>query len=149
MLGKLNSIQIDNLLKSQVIGRVGCTADSKTYVVPITYAYDGKYIYSHTVEGMKIRMMRQNPQVCFEVDEIVNMANWQSAIVWGKYEELNGNEAEEALQILVNRIHPLMTSATSRPVHSLDKPHTTLKLNTRMVVFRIEVNETTGRFEKS
>ncbi|MEL7004473.1 MAG: pyridoxamine 5'-phosphate oxidase family protein [Bacteroidota bacterium] len=148
MLGKLNKIQIDNLLRSQAIGRIGCSADSTTYVVPITYAYDGTNIYAHTIEGMKVRMMRANPKVCFEVDHIENMANWQSVIAWGTYVELDNKEAEEALQILVNRVHPLMTSETTRPVHSMERKSTSLKTNMRMVVFRIEVKEVSGRFEK-
>ncbi len=148
MLGKLNRTQIDNLIYSQVVARIGCSAENKVYVVPITYAYDGKYIYGHTIEGMKTQMMRHNPEVCVEVDDIVNMANWQSAIVWGTYEELQGREADEVLQTLVNRIHPLMSSDTVRPVHGLEKAHSTFKPNTRMVVFRIEVKEATGRFEK-
>jgi len=149
MLGTLNKIQIDNLLRSQAIGRIGCNAEGKTYVVPITYAYDGENIYAHTIEGMKTRMMRANPEVCFEVDHIENMANWQSAIVWGTYKELEDQEAEEALQILVNRVHPLMTSETTRPVHSLERRRTSLKTNIRMVVFSINVKETSSRFEKS
>lgn len=48
MLGMLNDAQIENVLQSLVIGRIGCHANGRTYVVPVTYAYDGKYIYGHT-----------------------------------------------------------------------------------------------------
>ena len=89
MLGKLNRSQIDNLLRSEVTGRIGCHSRNKTYIVPLTFAYDGEYIYCHTIEGLKTRMMRENPHVCFEVDRVDNMANWQSAIIWGTYEELH------------------------------------------------------------
>ncbi|MGI9544552.1 MAG: pyridoxamine 5'-phosphate oxidase family protein [Cyclobacteriaceae bacterium] len=149
MLGDLNQEQIKNLLSSQMIGRLGCHADDKTYVVPVTYAYDKEYLYMHTQEGMKIKMMRKNPQVCFEVDRVENMANWQSAVVWGTYEELNGKEAERALQTLVNRVMPLVTSQTSRPRYGLDKPHAPINPKMKTVVFRIKMTETTGRFEKS
>ena len=81
MLGALYKPQIDHVLHSQVVGRIGCYADGKLYVVPITYAYDGKYIYAHSKDGMKIKMMRKNPHVCFEVDVMENMANWRSVIV--------------------------------------------------------------------
>ncbi len=53
MLGKLRDSQIDTLLISQIIGRLGCRADNHTYVVPVTYAYDGEYVYGHTQEGKK------------------------------------------------------------------------------------------------
>lgn len=70
MLGELNTEQIELLLKSEVIGRIGCCADNKVYVVPVTYAYDGTHVYAHSKEGMKIRMMRKSPEVCFEVDQM-------------------------------------------------------------------------------
>lgn len=147
MLGSLNNSQIENLVRSQVVARLGCTAAGEMYVVPITYAYEGNYLYGHTIEGKKIKMMRENPQVCFEVDVIENMAHWQSVIGWGVYEELEGKQAEEGLQILVNRMHPLMSSETSRPKHGLDRTQL-MKPNTRMVVFRIKIDLMTGRFEK-
>ncbi|MDC1504172.1 pyridoxamine 5'-phosphate oxidase family protein [Winogradskyella sp.] len=83
MLGNLNSRQIEHVLQSLIIGRIGCHADNKTYVVPVTYAYDGTYVYGHTKEGLKIEMMRKNPSVCFEVDVMENMSNWRSVIAWG------------------------------------------------------------------
>ncbi|MCG8390446.1 MAG: pyridoxamine 5'-phosphate oxidase family protein [Cytophagales bacterium] len=148
MLGSLNKSQVDNLLRAEVVGRIGCHADGKTYVVPITFAYDGEYIYCHTIDGMKINMMRDNPDVCFEVDRVENLANWQSVVAWGKYEELGTREAEEALQILSNRVHPLTVGETSRPKHGLDRAHEAVTPKMKMVVFRIKVKEATGRFEK-
>jgi len=62
MLGILETDQIEDLLGSQVVGRIGCHADDLTYVVPVSYAYDGSCIYAHSEEGMKIAIMRKNPQ---------------------------------------------------------------------------------------
>ncbi len=58
MLGTLNSEQIEQILRSEVIGRIGCHANGQTYVVPITYAYDGERVICHTSQRMKIQMMR-------------------------------------------------------------------------------------------
>ena len=63
--------EIETMLSSQLIGkRIGCNSNNTTYVVPISYAYDGEFIYSLTREGMKINIMRQNPNVCFKVEDI-------------------------------------------------------------------------------
>ncbi len=150
MTGELNREQIDNLLRSQVLGRLGCQANGQIYVVPITYAYDGEYLYLHTKEGLKTELMRANPQVCFEVDHIENMANWQSVIFWGTYEELEGEEADNALRYLSNRMVPLVTSETYRPHYGLhQKPAGRMDARTKMVVFRIKMDQATGRYEKS
>jgi hypothetical protein len=149
MIGSLNKYQIDSFLRSEVIGRLGCSAKGKTYVVPVTYIFDGEYIYSHTREGMKTTMMRQNSSVCFEVDRIHNMANWQSVIIFGKYEELKGKAAEEVLQSIANRVHPISTSETSVPRHSLERPHApNASADIKIVVFRIKIRQATGKFEK-
>src|SRR5687768_15235346 len=100
MLGKLNPEQMDYVLRSQLIGRIGCYAEGRVYLVPITYVYDGEYIYGHTREGLKVRMMRQNPEICFEVDAIKDMANWQCVIIQGVYEELNDEESQVARRLL-------------------------------------------------
>ena len=146
MLGKLNTRQIENIIYSETIGRLGCEADGKVFVVPLTYAFDGNHLYFHTIEGMKVSMMRKNPQVCFQIDQIDDPAHWRSIILWGKYEELDGDEAEEAIVQLLNRLHPLMASETSRPKHGLDKRQG--RVSKVQVTFRIKIEEASGRFEK-
>jgi uncharacterized protein len=147
MLGKLDNDEIDDFLRSEVIGRIGCHHDGKTYVVPITYVFDGEFIYAHTSEGMKIDMMRQNPNVCFEIDKIENMCNWQSVIVQGIFEELQGYDARLAMQKLITRILPLITSITSEPMHGIEA-HQLETNGHKAVVYRIRIIEKTGRFEK-
>jgi uncharacterized protein len=147
MLGKLDNDEIDDFLRLEVIGRIGCHYDGLTYVVPITYVFDGAFIYAHTSEGMKIDMMRQNPNVCFEVDKIENMGNWQSVILWGVFEELQGYDARLAMQKLITRMLPLITSVTSQPTHGIEA-HQLETDGHKAVVYRIRIIEKTGRFEK-
>jgi nitroimidazol reductase NimA-like FMN-containing flavoprotein (pyridoxamine 5'-phosphate oxidase superfamily) len=149
MFGNLNNEQIEKLLVSQLIGRVGCHADGVTYIVPISYAYDGTYVYAHSFNGMKIEMMRKNPKVCFEIDNTKNLANWQSVICWGEFEELQTEEDKElALKKLNNRILPIISSETMHitPEWPFPPDH-----NERVVgiFFRIKLTAKTGRFEKT
>jgi len=44
MFKKLGKTQIEKIISGNIVGRIGCHADGKTYVVPISYAYDGDYI---------------------------------------------------------------------------------------------------------
>ena len=148
MIGKLRDTQIDTLLISQVVGRLGCHANDHTYVVPVTYAYDGEYIYGYTQEGKKIEMMRSNPAVCMEVDDIDSRANWRSAIVWGKYEELEGAAEESALLFLKDRLMPLQSSETALPMYELDQVHAAKNTHMIPVVYRIKVERKSGKFEK-
>ena len=149
MLGKLTDTETEEILKRQVVGRIGCHADGVTYVVPISYAYDGKDVYVHTYEGMKLKMMRENPHVCFETDTMKDMANWQSVVAWGKFEELTeSGERNKALQILLDRKLPLLSSITTHL--SKDWPFSPDDLSKiEGIVFRIVLKERHGRFERN
>lgn len=163
MWGDLDKSQIDDLLKSQLIGRLGCSDGNKVYVVPITYAYNNGYIYGHTKDGLKIQMMRNNPNVCFEIDWMKDMSNWKSVIVYGTFEELKGEDANNGLEILMKSIMYNLDRKSSQTEasghdnlgienfafqHSFLSPFLHSKNNEifEIVVYRIKVNESTGKF---
>jgi nitroimidazol reductase NimA-like FMN-containing flavoprotein (pyridoxamine 5'-phosphate oxidase superfamily) len=100
----LDGREIDAFLREQVVGRIACHADGRTYVVPVVYAWDGAAVYVLSVEGRKIEMMRANPEVCFEIDEHGPTGSWRSVIVEGVFEELEGTRADAALALLVQRL---------------------------------------------
>ena len=148
MLGELNESQMISILSSQALGRLACTDGEHPYIVPLTYTYDGEYIYGQTTEGMKLEILRKNPNVCFEVDRLTDMRNWQSVIVYGMFEELKAKEAEKAREILFSRVFQLMTSST---IHSFEHEVTgEVDDSTRIknVMYRIKIERMTGRFEK-
>src|SRR5687768_361135 len=104
MLGVLTASEIENVLSGQILGHIGCHHNNKTYVVPISYAYDGTNIYCHSFEGMKTDMMRSNPSVCIQVDDMNNMSDWKSVVCWGEARELiDENECRQAISILAAR----------------------------------------------
>jgi len=148
MLGQLTDQQIKNLLSSQVVGRLGSTDGKQPYIVPVTYTYDGEYLYGQTNEGTKLKMLRKNSKVCFEVDTMTDMRNWQSVVVFGEFEELKYAEANKARDILFGRVFSLMTSST---IHAHEHGVTgEIEDNNRVkyIMYRIKINKMTGRFEK-
>jgi nitroimidazol reductase NimA-like FMN-containing flavoprotein (pyridoxamine 5'-phosphate oxidase superfamily) len=147
MFGNLNREEIEQVLHSQLVGRIGCHAEGTTYIVPISYAYDGEYIYAHTHEGMKIGIMRKDPKVCFEVENMTNMANWKTVICWGEFEEITREEdRHNALEKLQDRILPSFPSATTKlsPQWPFRPANTE---NIKGLIFRIRMTKKTGRFE--
>lgn len=148
MLGTLTPDQVVRVLHHGMIGRIGCHADGETYVVPVTYVYDGDAVYGHTGEGRKVAMMRKNPVVCFEVDEMDNLSNWRSVIATGRYEELHGEDAGRCMQLLVDRFLPLMTSESATPSHGMQAAHRADTTGHTPVMYRLRLSDKTGRFEK-
>ena len=150
MLGKLNESQITSLLAEQVIGRIACHALGETYIVPIHYVYRNGCIYGHSAEGKKIRMMRENPQVCFEIEHIQNAFRWQTVIAKGTYEEITDiEEKQQAMQGIIHRIMPLVTSAEGHPSHGITEKDSDVGTSVELVIYRIKLTELSGRFEQS
>jgi uncharacterized protein len=145
--GQLDAEQIDQVLRTELVGRIGCCAAGQIYIVPMFYAYDGTYIYGHSNEGMKLRMLRASPQVCFEVDHVEGLDNWQSVIAWGRFEELAGAQAEQAEQLLVQRVKPLLTTAISQSARASSRSGSLSDdpAAGRAIIYRIALTERTGR----
>lgn len=142
MLRELTPEVTDHLLKSQFFGRIGCAADGQVLVLPVTYLYDGQAIYGQTREGAKTRLLRQNPTVCFEVDEVCSPLCWRSVVVQGVYEELQGEERLDAEQRLgPGRVAPIKITGdtlSGEMVGTAPAP---------TVVYRIRILSKSGRSE--
>jgi uncharacterized protein len=149
MIESLTRPQCEQLLASQLLGRIGCYSSGKVYIVPVTYAFHEGYIYAHSKEGLKIDVMRKHPKVCFEVECLENMANWRTVIVWGQYEELKTQLAQaKANTILNERFAPFHISESVRPRFYTHAPEYIEKEH-KAVVYRISIEDVSGRYERS
>lgn len=139
MIGKLTIDEIEDILQRNILGRLACSNGNRNYIVPISYVYDGKFIIAHSMEGLKIEMMRINPDICFEVDEISNFQSWKSVIIRGQFQELKDErERLYAMKLFLDKMLQLKISQTAHPNE---------QYSLKPVVFRIIPTEKTGRFE--
>jgi nitroimidazol reductase NimA-like FMN-containing flavoprotein (pyridoxamine 5'-phosphate oxidase superfamily) len=144
MQAVLDKDHIEMLLRTHRVGRLACAEGGRPYIVPITYVYEDGCIYGHTNDGEKLSMMRKNPAVCFEVDNVGDFHNWQSAICRGRFEELEGAELTAALELMLSRLSP----DAKEPGSGLEEASRRIKLGTtKGVTYRIRVDEMTGRYE--
>jgi nitroimidazol reductase NimA-like FMN-containing flavoprotein (pyridoxamine 5'-phosphate oxidase superfamily) len=139
MMGELSASEVEQVLRDGRVGRVGCHAEGQTYVVPIAYGYDGECAYAQSADGLKVRTMRANPNVCFEVDEIRTIFDWRSVIAWGTYEELWGGAEEAASRLLREHFAGLPPEASAHPRRSAIG---------RRIYYRLRFFRKTGRFER-
>lgn len=148
MLGQLSDEEIESLLKRQVIGRIACHAEGNIYLVPTNYIYDGTSIISHSAKGKKIDMMRKNPEVCFEVEEIQSIFRWQTVIAWGRFEEItDSQERGRAMQGLIHKIMPMVSDPAQHPFHAISVNEYDIETKIELVLYKIILSSKTGRFE--
>lgn len=129
----LDAKGIEHLLGTSLVGRIACASpdvnNGRPTIVPLAFGYDGEAAYAVGPVGQKIRIMRQQPLVSFEVDTAESEDRWQSAVAEGIYEELASPEAREAgLQVIFG---------------DRARPH----IPQEHVVYRLRFTAKTGRFE--
>ena len=147
MIGVLTEKEAKEVLKHNFIGRIGCSSRGTSYIVPINYLYDGTSIIGHSKVGMKIEMMRSNPDVCFEVEEVASFTSWKSVIAWGTYREITDeSEKWQALEAFVKHLIYAKVSETAIPPETSEiRMHP--RAEVKMVVYKIMIKKITGRFE--
>lgn len=109
--------EIEDLLASSTVGRLGTCANGIPYITPMNFTYDKETskIFLHCAnEGRKLDNIRINPTVCFEVEEVKNVivkqpscassVAYRSVIVFGSIKILsNLNTKNYALQKLAEK----------------------------------------------
>lgn len=106
------------------------------YVVPISCHLEDDCLYSHSLPGLKITGLRENPRACVQADEIESDLHWRSAIAFGNYEEITkSNEREEILGRLLRKF-PMLTPVESAIAADGSNP--------QVIVFRIRIDRLTG-----
>jgi nitroimidazol reductase NimA-like FMN-containing flavoprotein (pyridoxamine 5'-phosphate oxidase superfamily) len=128
--------EVEEFMRRQIVGRVGCHVDGLTYVVPVIFAWEARCVNVYSTEGQKVTMMRRNQRVCFEVDEYKPSGGWRSVIIQGVYEELMGDDAAATLQLLADRL-----ASPSRKTSDQSRRGE----GGVPVAFRIHAEEVTGR----
>ena len=94
ILQPMSRAEVDQFLTCARVGRVGIALDDGPYIVPVGYAYEGGEIFFHSCfTGLKMDGMRENPNVCFEVDESTSDASmYKSVIARGTVEIIEDRE---------------------------------------------------------
>ncbi len=102
--------EMEAVMCEQRFGFLGLAAGSEAYVVPLNYGYiAGRVLFHCALEGRKLDMLRENPQVCFTVASQVGPVerhptndpchgNFDSIICFGEARIVD--ELEERRQLL-------------------------------------------------
>ncbi len=124
------------LLSTCRIGRLGCVDNGEPYVVPINYVVEDGSIYSHSLPGHKIDVLRAHPRACLQVDEIENDLGWRSVIAFGNFEEIRVPSDRRSILGKLLAHFPLLTPVESAMAQDAAAPDS--------IVFRIRIDRITG-----
>jgi nitroimidazol reductase NimA-like FMN-containing flavoprotein (pyridoxamine 5'-phosphate oxidase superfamily) len=126
------------------LGRLACIANGRPYVVPISYAFEERHLYSFSLEGTKVDWMRANPAVCVLVDQVSTKLSWKTVVVDGQFEELTDTarwreKRDHAWSLLQSRNSLWWLPGSQKP--DLNN----VVRSSRHLFYRVNIGNLTGR----
>jgi nitroimidazol reductase NimA-like FMN-containing flavoprotein (pyridoxamine 5'-phosphate oxidase superfamily) len=107
--------EIYELLNKIGYGHIGFIHEDKPYVMPMHYYLEGEEIYMFTTEGMKTHDIDVSPEICLQVEEIIDdPLHWRSVIVTGQAKRLTEKAEIERVRKLIKEVNPTLSPALNR-----------------------------------
>jgi len=135
----LDRAEVESVLGRNHVARIAFASGNQIDIVPIHYVFTGDWIYGRTTPGSRLQRVGEHWwPVAFEVDEMDSLFDWRSVVVKGGLYVVPTDRAEwerQAWAVGVDALRKLLPEALTDndPVPQ------------RSVVFRIAVQEATGR----
>ncbi|MCX8131737.1 MAG: pyridoxamine 5'-phosphate oxidase family protein [Clostridia bacterium] len=137
--------EIEEILRQTDVCRIALCEGNQPYIVPMNFGYKDGVVYLHSAkEGKKIDIIRENGNVCFEVEagaELVTNdkpCSWtyryRSVIGFGKARVLEGYEEK------VNGLNIIMNHYTGKSDFEFGQ-----EAVNAIVIIRIDIEEITGK----
>lgn len=143
----LTTSAITRILRNNYLGHLAYLSQGKPYVIPVTYYFDPdeNTIISYTSQGHKIDAMRKNNSVAVQVEEMQSMFNWESAMVHGTFEELEGSIAKQKLHQFTEGVKSIIQRKEHKEVEFINEFSSKLYSRGIPIVYRIKILEVMGK----
>jgi hypothetical protein len=103
---ELSRTEVDELLTTERIVRIGFEANGERYLVPLGFVLHQGALYAMTTHGRKTRMAAVNPKVSFQIDTSARTGpfSWHSVSGEGTFDIVtDATEIETISHLLVSR----------------------------------------------
>ncbi len=139
---ELGRAEMEAILARNNVGRIAYAFQDRVDIEPINYVYANGWVFCRTSRGAKLDTMAHHRWVAFEVDEVRGIFDWQSVVVRGAIYVLSADSPEDER----NAFQPGLALLKQLVPGTLegDDP-----VPFRQVVFRIHLDEVTGREARS
>ncbi|HEA19799.1 hypothetical protein LCGC14_2851150 [marine sediment metagenome] len=136
-----------NVIRNNYTGHLGYLSQGEPYVVPITYYFDpsDNCLISYSAEGHKIDAMRKNGSVAIQVEDIASLKNWESAMVHGTFEELQGSVAKQKLHDFTKGVKTIIRQKEHKEVEFISEFSGKSYARGTSIIFRITITAITGK----
>jgi hypothetical protein len=139
-----NKSGIETIIKNAKVCRLGMINGDKPYIVPLCFGYHYNSLYFHgAIKGLKIDLIRANPNVCFEFDKLTETIESENACDFSmKYQSVIGTGKAVFIEGLAEKRQALEIIKTQYSDKQFEFPENMLKAT---AVIKVEIERMTGK----
>ena len=135
---------LNEIIGSAQICRLGLTDENAPYIVPLCFGHKDSILYFHSVaEGKKIEILKKNPNVCFELDQNIEVLKADKPCKWGmKYQSIIGYGKAIFIETLEEKCEALKIIMSQYTDDSFSIQDSAISSTT---VFKVIIDKMTGK----
>ncbi|RLC18093.1 MAG: pyridoxamine 5'-phosphate oxidase family protein [Deltaproteobacteria bacterium] len=136
--------EIEKFLHQSNVCRLAMVDGDKPYMVPLNFGYhDGCLFFHSAKEGRKIDLIKKNPNVCFEFDQLIKFKKAKIACDWGvEYKSVIGSGKAQLLDDLEEKIEALNIIMAQYSDRMFEYPE---KMLEKTIVIKVQIDSMTGK----
>ena len=136
--------EIEKILEEASVCRLAMVDGDKPYIVPMNFGYrDGILFFHSAKQGRKIDLIKKNPNVCFEVDQLIRFKKAKMACEWGlEYKSVIGSGRALLLDNIEEKIKSLHIIMSQYSQRTFEYPDEMLE---KTLVIKIVIDRMTGK----
>lgn len=136
--------QIEKILSESNVCRLAMVDGDKPYLVPLNFGYrDGCLFFHSAKQGRKIDLLQKNPNVCFEVDQLIKFKKAKLACEWElEYKSVIGSGRAQMLDNLEEKIEALSIIMSQYSDRTFEYPEEMLE---KTAVIKVQIDSMTGK----
>ncbi|MBE9517954.1 MAG: pyridoxamine 5'-phosphate oxidase family protein [Bacteroidetes bacterium] len=140
-----NDKVLEEILGNAIICRMAMMDGDRPYIIPFNYGYSDGCLFIHSApEGKKIDLLKQNPEVCFEVEDKMEITKGERACDWStRYRSVVGYGEVEILSDEASKQQGLEVIMAQHGAPELVEFNS--KNLGRMVILKLTISSMTGK----
>ena len=136
--------EIESIVQRAIVCRVAFSENDVPYIVPVNFGYEDDCLYVHSApEGKKIEIIKQNNNVCFELDIDHEVVRAETPCNWAmKYRSVIGFGKAFLVRDVEEKRKALNTIVEHYSGKPSDYPESAIS---NVAIIKVEIESMTGR----
>ncbi|SDG35977.1 pyridoxamine 5'-phosphate oxidase family protein [Desulfosporosinus hippei] len=135
---------MDEIIKKAQVCRLAVSYKDMPYIIPINFGYLDKVLYFHSAnDGLKLSILRENPQACFEVEIDTQIVPSEKGCEWTmRYQSVIGFGEVEFIDDIISKRESMKIIMEH---YANDKPFPSDTMLEGITLYKLKVNTMTGK----